>query len=176
MNTAADTDIEFSSRIVRSEAIDFTELDDTIVMMDVDEGRYYQLDPVGARVWALIESGPRVAEVCDALAAEYEVAPETCREETGAFLGELSRLAVVQVRQPDEVESDGAATGDDTAGGAVATSEEPGSKAKTTPSPKPAWATPTVRVMSIKRTKTGTMQENYFSEGPGPYMSIAPDS
>ena len=173
MTTAADTDIEFSSRVVRSEAIDFTELDDTVVMMDVDDGRYYELDPVGARIWALIESGPRVADVCEALAAEYEVAPKTCREETGAFLGELSRLAVVQVRQPAEAESDGAATGDDTTGGAVATSEAPGSKAKTTPSPKPAWATPTVRVMSIKRTKSGTEPTPYFDEGPGPYVDNA---
>ena len=176
MTTAADTDIEFSSRVVRSEAIDFTELDDSVVMMDVDEGRYYELDPVGARVWALIEFGARVGEVCDALAAEYEVAPETCREETGAFLGELSRLAVVHVRQPAEAESAGAATGDDTTGGAVATSEEPDSEAKTTPSPKPAWATPTVRVMPIKRTKSGMTTDIYLDEGPGIYASIAPSS
>lgn len=173
MNTAADTDIEFSSRVVRSEAIDFTELDDTVVMMDVDEGRYYELDPVGARVWALIESRPRVTEVCEALAAEYEVDPETCREETGAFLGELSRLAVVHVRQPAEAESDGAATGDDTTGGAVATFEEPDSEAKTTLSPKPAWATPTVRVMPIKRTGSGTTFHQYGEGSVGVYLELS---
>ena len=170
MNTGVVARIEPSSRVVRSEAIDFTELDDTVVMMDVDEGRYYELDPVGARVWALIESGPRVGEVCDALAAEYEVGPETCREETGAFLSELSRLAVVRVRRPDEAERHGGATGDDTTGGAVATSEEPGRKAKATPSPQPAWATPTVRVMSIKRTKSGP-HTNYL---PGEQFVYAP--
>jgi hypothetical protein len=169
--TAADTDIELSSRVVRSEAIDFTELDDTVVMMDVDEGRYYELDPVGARVWALIESGPRVGEVCDALAAEYDVAPETCREETGAFLGELSRLAVVQVRQPHEAENDGGATGDHTTGGAVATSAQPGRRED---GPKPAWATPTVRVMPIEGIKSGTESSPYFGEGVGQYAVFAP--
>ena len=49
MNTAAGTSIQPSSRVARSDANIFTELDDTVVMMDVDEGRYYGLAPVRAR-------------------------------------------------------------------------------------------------------------------------------
>ena len=94
--------IELSARVTRNEAIVFTELDDTIVMMDVEEGRYYELDAVGARVWTLLESGPRVGEVCDALVGEYEVAPGTCREDVLGFLEELNDLGVVRVRPEDE--------------------------------------------------------------------------
>lgn len=92
--------IDFHTRLARNDAIVFTELDDTIVMMDVEEGRYYELDPVGARVWALLESGPSVAAICDALLAEYEVTPETCREDILGFLEELKDLKVVLV-QPE---------------------------------------------------------------------------
>lgn len=102
MTGATDTNIRPSSRVARGEAIIFTELDDTVVMMDVEEGRYYELDPVGARVWDLIESGPRIAEVCEALVAEYDVSPETCRDDVAAFLGRLNHLGVVQILQPDE--------------------------------------------------------------------------
>ena len=94
--------IGLSSRVSRSDGVVFTGLDDTVVMMDVEEGRYYELDPVGARIWALLEPGPRVAEVCGVLAGEYEVAPETCRDEVCAFLDELDRLGVVRVRPSDE--------------------------------------------------------------------------
>ena len=93
--------IELSARVTRNQAIVFTELDDTIVMMDVEEGRYYELDAVGARVWALLENGPLVDEVCEAMAGEYEVAPETCRKDVLGFLEELHGLQVVRV-QPEE--------------------------------------------------------------------------
>ena len=153
MNTAADTDIEFSSRVVRSEAIEFAELDDTIVMMDVDEGRYYELNPVGARVWALIESGPRVTEVCEALAAEYEVRPDTCRSEVGAFFAELRRLAVVCERRPDDVK---AATVRTTLPAGERLPEE-SERSGGVQRGKLAWSTPTVRTMAMARTQSGTV-------------------
>ena len=97
--------IDLSARIVRSEAIIFTELDDTVVMMDAEEGRYYELDPVAARVWALQESASTVAELCEVLEQEYEVAPEVCRKDVQALLEELGRLGVV--RQMDEAKAAG---------------------------------------------------------------------
>ena len=90
--------IDLSARVTRNEAIVFTELDDTIVMMDVEEGRYYELDAVGARVWALLENEPLAGELCEALGREYEVAPETCRKDVLGFLEERRDLQVVQVR------------------------------------------------------------------------------
>ena len=88
--------IDPSEQLRRNEAIIFTELDDTVVMMDVEEGCYYELDPVGANIWALLESPASMAEVCEALERQYEVAPETCREDVRAFVDELSRLGVVR--------------------------------------------------------------------------------
>ena len=154
MNTAADTDIEFSSRVVRSEAIDFTEIDDSVVMMDVDEGRYYELDRVGARVWALIESGPRVTEVCEALAAEYEVRPDTCRAEVGAFFAELRRLAVVCERRPDDVKAAAVRTTLPTGERLREESERSGGVRRG----KLAWSTPTIRTMPIARTESGATE------------------
>lgn len=92
--------MSLSTRVARNEAIIFTELDDTVVMMDAEEGRYYELDPVAASVWALLERDKSVAEVCEALEKQYDVAPETCREDVLAFVEELTRLGVV--RRADE--------------------------------------------------------------------------
>ena len=184
MTTAADTSIPLSSRVVRSETIDFAEIDDTVVMMDVDEGRYYELDAVAARVWALIEPAPRVAEMCEALAAEYEVASEACRDEVGAFLEKLSRLAVVRIRQPRE-EADGrneaegnVATSDGTNGGAAPVAGQSGREAGITPGARLAWTPPTVRVMSIEaRTRSGNKYNTYAADGgTGNYDPQAPPS
>ena len=93
-----DTIITPTSWISRNEAIVFTDLDDTIVMMDVDEGQYYELDPIGARIWNLLENGRSAAELCDALAGEFDVDPDTCRHDTLEFLQSASDLRIVQTQ------------------------------------------------------------------------------
>lgn len=171
MSKAADMSIPPSSRVARSEAIVFTDIDETIVMMDVDEGHYYELDRVGARVWRLVESAPRVAELCEALAAEYEVTAERCREDVEAFLDELNRLRVVQVRQSARIE--GQEDLNKRAPSAAVpprVSGEEGSAGTTTRNlsgGKATWTAPTIRVMSVvKRTASGDYQFELVSENP----------
>lgn len=78
--------VELSSVIMRNEAIVFTDLDDSIVMMDVDEGHYYELDPVAARIWMLLEEASSASKICETLANEYEVDAQTCQHDTLEFL------------------------------------------------------------------------------------------
>ena len=94
--------ISLTTMVSRNEAIVFTEIDDIIVMMDVDEGRYYELDQTGARIWAAIESGASVASVCDALQAEYEVTAEVCHRDVLSFLAEAHRCGVIRIPVEDE--------------------------------------------------------------------------
>ena len=86
-----------SSVLVRNESIVFTDLDDTIVMMDVDEGRYYELDPVAARIWTLIEEQQAMQSICDALMEEYAVSAETCWQDTSEFLQSAVEMHIVRV-------------------------------------------------------------------------------
>ena len=78
--------VGLSCFVKRNESIVFTELDDTIVMMDVDEGQYFELDPVAARIWEIVENGATARDICDVLASEYEVAADVCERETLEFL------------------------------------------------------------------------------------------
>ena len=89
--------IELTTTVARNETILFTDLDDTVVMMDVDEGRYYELDPVGAKIWTLLDTARTVAELCEALVAAYDVEPEVCRRDVLAFLNEIEDMGLVRV-------------------------------------------------------------------------------
>ena len=91
------TDIGLTTIVARDEAVIFTEIDDVIIMMDVDEGRYYELDEVGARIWAVIESGASVAAICDALREEYEVAADVCQRDVLDFVTEAQHRGVIRV-------------------------------------------------------------------------------
>lgn len=81
----------------RNAEIIFTDLGDIVVMMDADEGRYYELDPTGARIWTLLEAERSVTDLCEALLGEYDVSPEDCRRDVLAFLERAAELGIVKV-------------------------------------------------------------------------------
>lgn len=93
--------ISLTTVVERNEAVAFAEIDDVVVMLDVDEGRYYELDEFGARIWAAIESGASVAAICDTLQAEYEVATEVCHRDVLNFVAEAERLGVIRISEAD---------------------------------------------------------------------------
>lgn len=74
------------------------DIDDEKVMMSVEKGQYYGLDPVGSRVWELIEKPVKVTELIDALILKYEVDRETCERDVLAFLEELHEGGILQVK------------------------------------------------------------------------------
>ncbi len=80
----------------RNPAMIFTELDDTVVMMDADEGCYHELDPVGARIWALLETGRSAGDLSEALLREYDVDPESCRRDMLAFLERALEFGIIE--------------------------------------------------------------------------------
>ena len=85
-------------RLQRNPEIIFTDLDDTVVMMDPDRGYYYELDAVATRIWALLDSSQSVAQLCDALVREYDVTPDDCRRDVVAFVAEAGELGIVAVQ------------------------------------------------------------------------------
>lgn len=89
--------IELATVVQRSEAMLFNNIGDEVVMMDIEQGAYYGLEKVAARIWALTEQPASVAALCSRLTDEYEVAPETCRQEVTTFLGDLINHGILQV-------------------------------------------------------------------------------
>lgn len=67
-------------------------------MLDPEQGAYFGLNPVGSRIWELIERPSAVAEVCRVLTAEFEVDDRTCQSEVLGFLGRLDASRLIEVR------------------------------------------------------------------------------
>lgn len=81
---------------LRSKATEFAELDDgTVVLLDIESGRYYEFDPVGSRIWKLLEDSPSMTQLRDALTAEFDVDDATCLDDLADFLGRLAELGLV---------------------------------------------------------------------------------
>jgi len=91
------TELRLDTRLKRSSEPLQAGLDDEVVMMSVEKGKYYGLDPVGARIWGLLENPILVSELIERLVEEYEVEQQTCESETLEFLTSLLEEDLVEL-------------------------------------------------------------------------------
>lgn len=80
----------------RNEQIIDGELDDNQVMMHLDKGKYFGLDPVAKRIWELIEEPKNIREITAILLEEFEVTPEECNEEVQSFLDKAIEFDIIK--------------------------------------------------------------------------------
>lgn len=74
-----------------------SEVDGEVVMMSIEKGNYYGLNPVGSRIWQLIETPVSVSALCDQLSEEFEVDRDTCQSEVLALLAELEAQSLIEI-------------------------------------------------------------------------------
>jgi len=66
------------------------------VILQLESGTYYGLDPVGARIWQLIGDGRNLGEVCGAMLEEYEVEREQLEADVLELAGEMEAKGLVR--------------------------------------------------------------------------------
>lgn len=66
------------------------QVDQEAVIMHLLTGRYFGCDPVGARVWALLEQPTSISALCERLMEEYSgVDRDRCAQDVIAFIRDL---------------------------------------------------------------------------------------
>lgn len=74
-------------------------LEDQIVMMDIEKGKYFSMNPVATRVWELLEEPSSAGELCNKLLDEFEVSKEQCYDEVLELLGKMKELDLLEIKQ-----------------------------------------------------------------------------
>lgn len=95
--TPANLAISESSRISTSKDNVYCELEGEAVILNLRDGIYYGLNPIGLRIWELLQSPRTLNEILDSLTEEYEVDRETCRADVLALLKEFSDKGLVEI-------------------------------------------------------------------------------
>lgn len=67
-------------------------------ILNLKNSMYYGLDPVGARVWALLQQPRSVSELRDTLLSEYEVEPGQCETDLFALLEKMRSEGLIEVQ------------------------------------------------------------------------------
>ena len=76
----------------------FKEIDGEAVLLDLQRGMYFGLDPVGTRVWhTLVEHGS-ARPVVASLLGEFDVAAETLEGDIGRLLDQLTANNLIRPR------------------------------------------------------------------------------
>lgn len=70
-------------------------LNDELVMMDIDKGNYFSLNPVATRIWDLLEKSMSINNLCGQLTEEYDVDSEQCQSDVKEYLDEMVKLGLV---------------------------------------------------------------------------------
>ena len=72
-------------------------IDDEVVMMSSEKGMYYNLNPIGSRIWDLLEAPQTIESLCAQLMDEYDVDEATCKQETEEFIQSLAERGLIEI-------------------------------------------------------------------------------
>jgi hypothetical protein len=75
-----------------------------VAILHLKNGIYYGLDPIGARIWNLIQEPRTVSEVRDTLLAEYDVDADRCERDLLALLTQLAENDLIHIVDADDAE------------------------------------------------------------------------
>lgn len=78
-----------------AEGIVFRELQDETVILNLETGTYFGLDPIGTRIWQLCQEKRLLRSVWETLQTEYEAPAEELEADLLGFVDELSQKGLV---------------------------------------------------------------------------------
>ena len=89
--------IQAEQKVTISPDVLFQEVSGEMVLLDLASESYFGLDAVGARIWALLESGASVGETLDTLLQEYEVERTTLEADLAELLEKLAGAGLISL-------------------------------------------------------------------------------
>src|SRR3990172_6303590 len=86
-----------ASVVVASKDQVSTQLSGEAVILGMTDGVYYGLDPVGARIWALVQEPRALDDVADVIAAEYAVERGRAMADLLVLAGQLVERGLLEI-------------------------------------------------------------------------------
>jgi len=75
------------------------QVEEDLVLLDLESGIYFALDPVGARIWALVADGASLAAARDTMLEEFNVEAERLEQDIRALISELEQRKLIEARK-----------------------------------------------------------------------------
>lgn len=95
--TATPRSVTLASKATASDDVLVQEVGGESVLLDLASERYFGLDPVGTRIWALLGEHASLQAIADAMCAEFDAEPERIQSDLLALVAELAEAGLVKV-------------------------------------------------------------------------------
>jgi len=90
--------ITLNTQVARADGFSTAPVDNELMMLNVEQGKYYSLDPIAAEIWNLLEKPALVGEVVIQLQKKYKVSPGQCQADVVEFLEKLSSYGMIVLK------------------------------------------------------------------------------
>jgi len=70
-------------------------VDDQVVLLSPIDFSYHALDPIGARIWSLLETPRTFGDLIAELTASYSIDADICRADVTPFVARMSEIGVL---------------------------------------------------------------------------------
>lgn len=88
--------LTLESRVVQITGNIESEMDGEKVLMNIENGKYYNLGSIGGEIWELISKPMKVSKLINILVSQYNVNQEECEEQVLDFLELLNKQQLIQ--------------------------------------------------------------------------------
>lgn len=94
-------DLDFEDVVCVTQSQVSTPVGDEVAILGLDNAVYHGLNPVGARVWELLQTPIQVGQIHATMLAEYEVDDETARRDVVEIVQQLLEAGLIELRHED---------------------------------------------------------------------------
>ena len=85
--------------VVVADEVVSCDLDGEAAILDIKDGIYYGLDPIGAKIWNLIQKPLVIDEIIKTILNEYDVDKDQCTNDILELIEELLDNRLVKVNE-----------------------------------------------------------------------------
>ena len=89
--------VTLDDRVEFPEDVIAQQVGEEMVLLDLEAGVYYGLDPVGRRIWELLTEHRCLRVVFETMVEEYDVTPEVLQQDLLQLVQELQARGLTQV-------------------------------------------------------------------------------
>jgi hypothetical protein len=82
---------------IHRDGIIASKLGEELVMLDIQKGKYFSLNPVATFLWELLDQPLSLPEICKLLMEEYEVDYAHCASDVDELLKEMIKLDLIKI-------------------------------------------------------------------------------
>jgi len=90
--------ISKDSTVMLEDNVVSCDLDGEAAILNMDNGVYYGLDPIGAKIWNLIQNPIKINHIVEMVLDEYDVEPDRCHDDILELIEQLVNNGLVKIK------------------------------------------------------------------------------